>query len=98
MQTLTREIRNVVNTPPRFSSEDWWVEISTATPACVYYFGPFQNFQEASDASPNYILDLIEEGAQDICTQIKRCQPEELTQCYDEDPLRGGARLLGRVF
>lgn len=98
MQTLTRGIKSLDYNPPRFSSEDWWVEVTTSAPNCVYYFGPFLSFQDALESSPNYIQDLSAEGAQEICTQIKRCHPEELTQCYDEDPLRGGARLLGRVF
>jgi hypothetical protein len=98
MQTLTRGIKNLEHNLPRFSSEDWWVEITASAPGCVYYFGPFPNSEEASDASPNYILDLIREGVQNIRTQIKRCRPEELTQCYEEDSLLGGVRMLGRIF
>jgi hypothetical protein len=26
---------------------DWWVEIITIKPCCIYYFGPFKNAQEA---------------------------------------------------
>jgi hypothetical protein len=57
----------------------WWVEIVTEYPTCTYYFGPFANSEEAQSFLPGYIEDLQQEGHQEIRTQIKYCQPEELT-------------------
>lgn len=57
----------------------WWAEITTITPHCIYYFGPFDSFDEAKSAYPGYIADLNSEGAQGITIVIKFCQPDELT-------------------
>lgn len=63
----------------------WWVEITTAEPRCIYYFGPFQSSTEAATACPGYIEDLKGEKAQGIEVIVKRCkQPDELT-IFDED-------------
>ncbi|MCU0571006.1 MAG: DUF1816 domain-containing protein [Oculatellaceae cyanobacterium Prado106] len=32
---------------PGSTSLDWWVEIKTAQPICIYYFGPFYHRHEA---------------------------------------------------
>ncbi|PAX51213.1 DUF1816 domain-containing protein [Brunnivagina elsteri] len=61
------------------SHRDWWIEVSTTHPSCVYYFGAFQYHQEAESMSLGYIEDLQAEGAREIKIQIKRCQPERLT-------------------
>jgi Domain of unknown function (DUF1816) len=57
----------------------WWIEVNTSTPLCTYYFGPFDSQEEARHFSPGYIEDLCEEGARDIITLIKQCQPDILT-------------------
>lgn len=57
----------------------WWVEIITAKPHCIYYFGPFQNSKEAETAYPGYVEDLESEAAQEIEVNIKRCKPDVLT-------------------
>ena len=57
----------------------WWVEIITNNPVCIYYFGPFVNLQEAQHFLPGYVEDLEQEKARDIRSQIKLCQPKELT-------------------
>jgi Domain of unknown function (DUF1816) len=57
----------------------WWVEIATADPKCVYYFGPFANAQMANLAQAGYIADLQSEQAQIIQVQVKRCKPSQLT-------------------
>ncbi len=59
----------------------WWVEIKTAEPSCVYYFGPFDTPFEAKFAHSGYVEDLTGEGAQGINVEIKRCKPIELTVC-----------------
>lgn len=59
----------------------WWAEIITTSPRCIYYFGPFQTYDEATAAYPGYIEDLNGEGAQGIVVVVKRCQPDVLTIC-----------------
>lgn len=62
----------------------WWVEITTESPRCTYYFGPFQNSSEALAACPGYVEDLESEQAQGIETNIKCCKPGVLT-VFDEE-------------
>jgi Domain of unknown function (DUF1816) len=57
----------------------WWVEITTATPQCTYYFGPFLSSDEAIAHQPGYLEDLHTEGAHDIHAHVKRCRPIQLT-------------------
>ncbi|MEC4816570.1 MAG: DUF1816 domain-containing protein [Scytonema sp. PMC 1069.18] len=57
----------------------WWIEIVTAYPRCIYYFGPFASTEEAERLQAGYIEDLEQEGSQVIMIQIKWCQPQELT-------------------
>jgi hypothetical protein len=60
--------------------KSWWVEISTAQPHVIYYFGPFETEEEALSYQGGYIEDLEGEGAQDIKVAIsRRTDPEELT-------------------
>ncbi len=54
-------------------------KISTTIPCCTYYFGPFDDLKEAKINQPGYVEDLIEEKAQGIKVEIKRCQPQLLT-------------------
>jgi hypothetical protein len=61
----------------------WWVEISTYTPHCLYYFGPFDSQQEAQENQLGYIQDLEEEGALEIKVEITQTQPTTLTQELD---------------
>ncbi len=65
------------------NGNSWWVEVTTAKPSCTYYFGPFQNHQEAEMMRPAYIEDLEMEEAKEIQAVIKRCKPDELT-VFDE--------------
>jgi hypothetical protein len=57
----------------------YWIEITTASPVCTYYFGPFLTRKEADTAKPGFIEDLEEEGAKGIKVKLKRCKPKELT-------------------
>ncbi len=59
----------------------WWIEIKTTIPQCLYYFGPFDSYEEAQLHLPGYIEDLIEEKAINILVSIKKCQPNNLTTC-----------------
>lgn len=81
---LLQKIKNLL---PDFVSKigtSWWVKISTDSPNCIYYFGPFQNFREAQTAYPRYVEDLESEAAQGIVINIKRCKPDVLT-VFDEE-------------
>ncbi len=67
----------------------WWVEITTDSPRCTYYFGPFGSSKEAEMAKPGYVEDLQQEGAQGIAIAIKRCKPTKLTIFDEVAELRG---------
>lgn len=60
-----------------------WVEVTTDTPRCTYYFGPFDSSSEAQAYCPGYIQDLQSEGALGIKFTIKRCNPNVLTVCEE---------------
>ncbi|MBE9067235.1 DUF1816 domain-containing protein [Leptolyngbya cf. ectocarpi LEGE 11479] len=61
----------------------WWIEVSTDTPRCIYYFGPFKHESEASQAAAGYVEDLEQEGAVLCQTSImKRPTPKQLTVEY----------------
>jgi hypothetical protein len=62
-----------------FAQQKWWVRVETQTPACIYYFGPFDSSTEAEAHSPVYLHDLEAEGAQGIRAVIERCCPRRLT-------------------
>lgn len=68
---LTKLLKNI--------AQQYWIEITTAKPSCVYYFGPFLTYKGAKLAQPGFIEDLETEHAEDIKAEIKRCQPQELT-------------------
>ncbi|MGK7930301.1 MAG: DUF1816 domain-containing protein [Microcystaceae cyanobacterium] len=61
----------------------WWLEITTTTPPCLYYFGPFDSKAEAQTEQGGYIEDLEAEGATGIKVDIKQTQPTVLTQEID---------------
>ena len=63
-----------------FFSNPWWVKITTAEPNCVYFFGPFDDEVEATQAKPGYIEDLQQEGALQIQTSLHNIpEPAKLT-------------------
>ena len=62
---------------------DWWLEIKTIVPCCVYYFGPFSSKEEATISEYGYIEDLLQEKAHGITVEIKLLEPKKLT--IDED-------------
>ncbi len=66
------------------SNTQYWVIINTSQPKCIYYFGPFDNRQEAKLNQNGYIEDLIEENAWGIFVEIKKCKPKILT-VYEEE-------------
>ena len=63
-----------------FFSNPWWVQITTAEPSYVYYFGPFNSEADATQAEPGYVEDLQGEGALQIQTSLQNiAEPKELT-------------------
>jgi hypothetical protein len=60
-------------------SRPWWVKVSTQSPACTYYFGPFDSSVEARGHQNFYLDDLKQEGAKGIKWTIERAIPKELT-------------------
>lgn len=58
---------------------NWWIEMITSYPQCVYYFGPFVTYQEAETMRPGYVSDLLEEGVSTIQVIVNQCQPTQLT-------------------
>ena len=67
------------------SPEDWWIEIRTANPSCIYYFGAFESFTAAALSQYGYILDLLTESAKILSAEIKQCQPEHLTVVIENE-------------
>ncbi len=63
----------------------WWLEIKTAKPDCIYWFGPFTSSQEARFHLAGYVEDLVEEQAEGISIKLKQCQPSELTICSESE-------------
>lgn len=64
--------------------KQWWVRIATASPYCIYYFGPFNSFREAQAQRQGYINDLESEGAQGIKVSIRYRQPDVITICVED--------------
>lgn len=62
-----------------FARRQWWIRVSTQSPHCIYYFGPFQSQQEAIANHQGYLDDLAQEGAQGIDYRIECCNPRQLT-------------------
>jgi hypothetical protein len=77
----------------------WWVEVTTDSPRCTYYFGPFGGQTEAAAHQAGYIEDLEQEGAQGIRVTVKRCKPTALT-VFDEPGEKVGKQVgtLSRQF
>ncbi len=73
-------MKNIFNKLKGMFAQDWWIEISTDLPHCIYYFGPFENEVEAIEAEAGYVEDLKQEGVVIIqVTMMKRPTPEQLT-------------------
>ncbi len=69
----------------QLSQGKWWIEVIATHPLCTYYFGPFNNAQEAEAMRPGYLQDLYGEGVHSLQVCIKRCQPTRLTIFDDDD-------------
>ncbi|NEQ52274.1 MAG: DUF1816 domain-containing protein [Leptolyngbya sp. SIO3F4] len=63
----------------------WWLEISTLSPTCDYYFGPFDSEIEAHQEQSGYVEDLEKEGGQVLRTLVvRRKTPAQLTVEYSK--------------
>lgn len=70
---------------PQLGQGNWWVEIVTNQPFCIYYFGPFPDAHEAKLMQPGYVEDLTGEGINSIQAVVKQCYPTKLTVFEPED-------------
>ncbi len=61
----------------------WWIRITSYSPDGVYYFGPFDSWDEAESKQTEYIETIKYEGAAAIISQIKQCQPQQLPVYQD---------------
>ena len=77
-------MKNFFGSLVNFVGKEWWVEISTGSPKCVYYFGPFVGQAEADSAKRGYVEDLEREGAQQIRVAVKRRKTPSMLTIYDE--------------
>lgn len=62
----------------------WWLEILTAQPLCLYYFGAFTTRQEAESQQDGFIEDLLQENALILSTNLQFLQPKEITLTGDD--------------
>lgn len=66
-------------------NRDWWLKITTANPACVYYFGPFPTEKEAQCHLSGYQADLESEQAKIMQVTLNQTlPPAQLTICPEE--------------
>ncbi|WP_406850535.1 DUF1816 domain-containing protein [Cyanobacterium aponinum AL20118] len=74
----------------------WWIRYETTKPTVTYYFGPFENFTEATNHSQDYLEDLIDENAQEITYDIELGNPHQLTVINDLEDLQKENELILR--
>ena len=77
-----------MDNPEKSTESNWWIEIRTANPSCIYYFGAFESFTAAALSQYGYILDLLTESAKILSAEIKQCQPEHLTVVMENEALQ----------
>ena len=76
-------MKSLVNQLIGLYRKSWWLEISTESPRCEYYFGPFGSEDEAAQARSGYVEDLEQEGSELLRVSLVRRQaPAELTVEY----------------
>ncbi|MGB3493514.1 MAG: DUF1816 domain-containing protein [Elainellaceae cyanobacterium] len=63
----------------QLAQQKWWVKIQTKTPDCTYYFGSFNQKEEAENLQMDYVDNLVREGAKEITVNLENCCPQELT-------------------
>jgi hypothetical protein len=63
----------------KISELDWWLEVGTIHPICIYFFGPYADQLEAESAKEGFFQDLGGENAWILYSRVKCCQPRQLT-------------------
>jgi hypothetical protein len=58
---------------------DWWLEVRTLNPNCIYFFGPFENQSEAESSQEGFFQDLESENAWVLYSNVKLDNPHQLT-------------------
>jgi hypothetical protein len=69
----------IANNPIHREELGWWIEVFTAHPACMYYFGVFENVTTAEEAMTGFVDDLISEGSKGMVSRVCFHRPIELT-------------------
>ncbi|TVQ05175.1 MAG: DUF1816 domain-containing protein [Leptolyngbya sp. DLM2.Bin27] len=77
-------IKKLLLNIPQLGKGEWWIEVMTTQPLCIYYFGPFSSSQAAKARQADYIEDLTQEGVHSIQAVVKQCQPTRLTIFDDQ--------------
>ena len=57
----------------------WWIIVTTEQPNYEYFFGPFESKQHAVIQQSGCVKDLYDEGAINIKSFIRWCQPKAIT-------------------
>lgn len=73
----------------------WWIEIMTAQPLYLYYFGAFSTPEEAKNLQAGFIEDLLLENALIVSTNLRFFQPQQLTLSGDD--LRSNSPVFKRI-
>jgi hypothetical protein len=66
------------------STLGWRIEILTAQPLCLYYFGAFTSHRKVQQLKAGFIEDLLLESATILSANMLFCQPSQLTLTRDE--------------
>jgi Domain of unknown function (DUF1816) len=61
----------------------WWTKVYTKVPFCIYYFGPFNNADDAKNSRFGYIEDLENEGSTVVFIRFLQLNPQHLTVEYE---------------
>ncbi len=56
----------------------WWLEVGTANPPCIDFYGPFEDKAEAEAAKLEYVRKS-KKASQIIFSHSKFCQPRQRT-------------------
>lgn len=85
---LVQSKRIFEGSPSTSSRLKWWTKIYTINPFCIYYFGPFDQVEEAQISRLGYVKDLENEGGKVVFVKFLQLNPQDLTIEY---------KNLGRV-
>ncbi|MEA5465818.1 DUF1816 domain-containing protein [Leptothoe sp. PORK10 BA2] len=78
-------MKNFTNQLFGLFQKSWWLEISTVSPSCEYYFGPFGSENEALQEQPGYMEDIEQEGSKVQKVLVThRKTPAQLTVEYPQ--------------